>query len=83
MGDAWYDQGSGDGTGVAWRVNVIRPRPIQTAMLVGDLDYIAPSVPISRLGQSAASAPMVVYLMVNESGYLTGADLSIDGAVTV
>ncbi|GAB4152124.1 MAG: glucose 1-dehydrogenase [Sphingomonadales bacterium] len=65
------------------RVNVIHPGPIQTAMLGGDLDDIARSVPVGRLGQAADIAPMVVYLMADESGYLTGADLSIDGAATV
>jgi len=65
------------------RVNSIHPGPIKTSMLGGDIDDIAASVPMKRLGQPADIAGMVAFLISDTCPYMTGAEIAIDGAATV
>jgi len=65
------------------RVNSIHPGPIHTSMLGGNLDDIAASVPMKRLGVPSDIAGTVAFLMSDLCPYMTGADLAIDGAATV
>lgn len=65
------------------RVNSIHPGPIQTSMLGGDLDDIAASIPMKRLGKPEDIADMVVFLISDSCTYMSGAEIAIDGAATV
>jgi 3alpha(or 20beta)-hydroxysteroid dehydrogenase len=65
------------------RVNSIHPGPIETSMLGGDLDDIAASVPMKRLGHPAEIANAVLFLLSDACPYMTGAEIAIDGAATV
>jgi 3alpha(or 20beta)-hydroxysteroid dehydrogenase len=65
------------------RVNSIHPGPIETSMLGGDLDDIAASVPMKRLGHPAEIANAVLFLLSDSCPYMTGAEIAIDGAATV
>jgi 3alpha(or 20beta)-hydroxysteroid dehydrogenase len=39
-------------------------------------------IPLGRLGQPAEVAALCVYLLSDESAFITGADLPIDGGLT-
>ena len=43
---------------------------------------MAAAIPLQRLGQPAEVAALCVYLLSDESGFITGADLPIDGGLT-
>lgn len=68
------------------RVNSIHPGPIDTPMITG-LDrelwqMFLNSVPLKRAGTSEDIANGVLYLASDESAYVTGAELVIDGGYT-
>lgn len=65
------------------RVNSIHPGPIETSMLGGDLEDIAASIPMQRLGQPEDIADMVLFLMSDSCTFMSGAEIAIDGAATV
>jgi 3alpha(or 20beta)-hydroxysteroid dehydrogenase len=69
------------------RVNSIHPGMIDTGMTRvhgGDaaMEYGASKVPMRRVGTPEDIAPLYVYLASDESGYVTGAEIAIDGGVT-
>ena len=70
------------------RCNSVHPGPIETPMsesLHSDPTYVAritPKVPLGRIGQPKEVAYGVLYLASNESSYVTGAELVIDGGWT-
>lgn len=69
------------------RVNSIHPGMIDTGMTRvhgGDaaMEYGAGKVPMKRVGTPEDIAPLYVYLASDESGYVTGAEIAIDGGVT-
>ena len=39
-------------------------------------------IPLGRLGQPAEIADLCVYLLSDEAGFITGANLPIDGGLT-
>jgi NAD(P)-dependent dehydrogenase (short-subunit alcohol dehydrogenase family) len=43
---------------------------------------LAADIPLGRLGQPTEVADLCVYLLSDESGFITGADLPIDGGLT-
>ena len=43
---------------------------------------MAQAIPLQRLGQPAEVAALCVYLLSDEAGFITGADLPIDGGLT-
>jgi NAD(P)-dependent dehydrogenase (short-subunit alcohol dehydrogenase family) len=43
---------------------------------------MAQAIPLQRLGQPAEVATLCVYLLSDEAGFITGADLPIDGGLT-
>lgn len=69
------------------RVNSVHPGPIATPML----DIRSPeenasrlkSVPMGRQGTAEEVARLVLFLLSDESGYMTGSELAIDGGATL
>lgn len=68
------------------RVNSIHPGLIDTAMsrtlTEEQIAWLVDRVPVKRAGTPADVAPAVVYLASDESSYVTGASLLIDGGFT-
>jgi NAD(P)-dependent dehydrogenase (short-subunit alcohol dehydrogenase family) len=70
------------------RVNTIIPGPIETPGLAGLapeaeqqglLDSMAAGVPMKRLGHVDEIASAVLFLATDQSSYMTGAELAVDG----
>jgi 3alpha(or 20beta)-hydroxysteroid dehydrogenase len=69
------------------RVNSVHPGMIDTPMTRvhgGDaaMEYGASKVPLRRVGTPEDVAPLYVFLASDESSYINGAEISIDGGVT-
>ena len=71
------------------RVNCIMPGVIETAMTeaglkeAGHRDWILSETPVGRLGQPADIAALVTFLLSNQSEFITGAAVPIDGGQTI
>jgi len=67
------------------RVNAIAPGPINTPMLAerlnepGGREWLEDKVPMGRLGEPADCARGIAFLLSDESSYITGVTLPIDG----
>jgi 3alpha(or 20beta)-hydroxysteroid dehydrogenase len=69
------------------RANSVHPGMIDTPMTRvhgGDvaMEFGASKVPMRRVGTPADIAPVYVFLASDESGYMNGAELAVDGGVT-
>jgi len=69
------------------RVNSVHPGMIDTPMTRvhgGDaaMEFGASKVPMRRVGHPGDIAPVYVFLASDESGYMNGAELAVDGGVT-
>jgi 3alpha(or 20beta)-hydroxysteroid dehydrogenase len=69
------------------RVNSVHPGMIDTPMTRvhgGDvaMEFGASKVPMRRVGYPEDIAPVYVFLASDESGYMNGAELAVDGGVT-
>jgi 3alpha(or 20beta)-hydroxysteroid dehydrogenase len=62
------------------RVNSVHPGPIKTPMLPPGLPET--SVPLARHGTTDDVSALVVFLASDESSFITGAEISIDGGLT-
>lgn len=68
------------------RVNSVHPGPIATQMIMdetfdeaGFINHNKYRMPLRRLGQPDEVADVVVFLLSNESSYVTGAEIAVDG----
>lgn len=64
-------------------INNIQPGPIATDMTADMLEMITPLIPVKRVGQPAEIGALVAYLTGPDSGYMTGASLTIDGGMSL
>ena len=61
------------------RVNAIAPGEIDTAILSPGTDKIVAQIPMRRLGLPEEVAKAIYYLCTDQSSYVTGAELHING----
>jgi NAD(P)-dependent dehydrogenase (short-subunit alcohol dehydrogenase family) len=61
------------------RVNAIAPGEIDTAILSPGSEKLTRQIPLRRLGQPAEVAKAIYYLCTDQSSYVTGAELMING----
>jgi 3-oxoacyl-[acyl-carrier protein] reductase len=60
-------------------VNNIQPGPTVTDMTDGLADLVKPLIPLGRMGETREIAGLAAYLVREESGFMTGTSLTIDG----
>jgi 2-hydroxycyclohexanecarboxyl-CoA dehydrogenase len=74
------------------RVNCVSPGPVQTDLLSGlhegekgkkIMEAVAKMIPLKRLGQPEDVADVVAFFVSEDSRYLTGQVLSVDGGLTM
>jgi len=69
------------------RVNAVYPGPIATDMLkVRSAEQLAERlkrVPLGRMGTPGEVAAMVLFLLSDDSAYMTGAEIAVDGGVAL
>ena len=69
------------------RVNSVHPGLIDTEMLGArsreDLERRAGLIPLKRMGTAADVAHLVLFLLSDESAYMSGAEISVDGALSL
>ena len=71
------------------RVNSISPGTIQTPLTKQDTpemekainDYVQSAVPMQRWGQADEVAKAVLFLASDDSSYMTGSDIMVDGGL--
>lgn len=63
-------------------INNVQPGPVETDMTAGLMAYIAPKLPLGRIGKPDEIADLVAWLAGPAAGYITGASLTIDGGWT-
>ncbi|MEY2448687.1 MAG: 3alpha(or 20beta)-hydroxysteroid dehydrogenase [Acidimicrobiaceae bacterium] len=64
------------------RVNAVHPGPIATEMLGGGEEQVGRKLPIGRVGTTDDVAQFVLYLASDESSFVTGSEMAVDGAMT-
>jgi len=70
------------------RVNALCPGPLRTGMLMSYLDTEEKRrrrlvhVPMARFGEAAEMAKAALFLASDDSSYMTGASLNVDGGLT-
>lgn len=64
-------------------INNIQPGPIATDLTAAMIEMITPLVPLKRVGQPAEIGGLVAYLTGPDSGYMTGASLTIGGGMSL
>jgi NAD(P)-dependent dehydrogenase (short-subunit alcohol dehydrogenase family) len=61
------------------RVNAIAPGEIDTAILSPGTDKLVEAIPLRRLGAPSEVAKTIYYLCTDQSSYVTGAEIAING----
>ena len=64
-------------------VNNIQPGPVETDLTADWTEALAQRSPLKRVGKPQEIGALVSYLAREESGYMTGASLTIDGGLTL
>jgi NAD(P)-dependent dehydrogenase (short-subunit alcohol dehydrogenase family) len=70
------------------RVNALCPGPLKTPLLMAFLDTEAKKnrrlvhIPMGRFGEAAEIAKAALFLASDDSSYMTGAELLVDGGIT-
>ena len=62
------------------RVNAIAPGEVQTDILSEGTDRIVKSLPLRRLGQPEEVADIIFFLCSENSSYVSGAEIEVNGA---
>ena len=62
------------------RVNAIAPGEVETAILSPGTDKIVATLPMQRLGQPREVADAIWFLCSDQSSYISGAELQVNGA---
>jgi NAD(P)-dependent dehydrogenase (short-subunit alcohol dehydrogenase family) len=70
---------AGDFGPLGVRVNAIAPGEINTAILSPGTEKLVEAIPLRRLGEPAEVAKAIYYLCTDQSSYVTGAELHING----
>jgi len=69
------------------RVNSVHPGPIDTEMIkvrtFEQNQQRLQLVPMKRMGTAEEVASLVLFLLSDESGYVTGAEVAIDGGASL
>lgn len=69
------------------RVNVVSPGPIQTAIFEhapeGMVEAVVSMVPFKRIGQPREIAEAVLFLASDDSKFITGVELNVDGGMAL
>ena len=60
-------------------INNVQPGPTATEMSSPHAEMVKPFIPLRRMGEVREVASLVSYLASKESGFITGASLTIDG----
>jgi NAD(P)-dependent dehydrogenase (short-subunit alcohol dehydrogenase family) len=67
------------------RVNVVSPGPVDTAMFDAVTDEVRDAltnlIPLRRLGRPEEVAAAALFLASDESSFITGAELCVDGGM--
>lgn len=61
------------------RVNSIAPGEIETSILSPGTDKIVNGLPLRRLGQPAEVADVIYFLCSDQSTYVTGTEIEVNG----
>lgn len=64
-------------------INNVQPGPIATDMTADHVDMLRDMIPLKRVGAPEDVAGLVAYLTSEESAYMTGASLTMDGGLSV
>ncbi|RED33188.1 3-oxoacyl-[acyl-carrier protein] reductase [Rhodopseudomonas thermotolerans] len=64
-------------------VNNVQPGPIETDMTAGMIAGLVNRIPLRRIGKPCEIAALVSYLASSDAGYMTGANLTIDGGMVL
>lgn len=62
------------------RVNAIAPGEVETAILSPGTDKIVEKLPLQRLGQPKEVADLIWFLCSDQSSYISGAEIEVNGA---
>ncbi|MCK0142608.1 SDR family oxidoreductase [Aliiroseovarius sp. F20344] len=62
------------------RVNAIAPGEVETAILSPGTEEIVEKLPLKRLGQPEEVASAIYFLCSDESSYISGAEIEVNGA---
>ena len=68
------------------RINVVAPGPIDTEMMLAASDElrngIISAIPLARMGRPEEVANVALFLASDESSYIAGAEICVDGGLT-
>jgi NAD(P)-dependent dehydrogenase (short-subunit alcohol dehydrogenase family) len=62
------------------RVNALAPGEVETSILSEGTDKIVAKLPMQRLGQPSEVANAIYFLCSDQSSYVSGAEIEVNGA---